>query len=64
MLVKNIVFVFILMSVTGRLHKKGMKKFLSEFNELIDIYFTEFPVLTAVCSNGAFARLSIVLGSV
>ena len=54
-----------LMSVTGRLHKKGMKKFLSEFNELIDIYFTEFPVLAAVYSDGAFARLSIlVIGSV
>ena len=52
------------MSVTGRLHKKGMKKFLSEFNELIDIYFTEFPVLAAVCSDGAFASLSIVIGSV
>ena len=45
----------------GRLHKEAMKKFFSEFNELIDIYIFQIPVLTAVCSDGAFARLRIVI---
>ena len=57
-----------LMSFSGRLHKEAMKKFFSEFNELIDIYIYiyifQFPVLTAVCSDGTFARLRIVIGSV
>ena len=28
-----------LMPFSGRLHKEAMKKFFSEFNELIDLYF-------------------------